>query len=170
MDLRTEERRNRLKEERIRQGLSVNKVYNMVIEAGFFTSLTTAKRIFSDDPGGIKSETLQPYETVMYKTNIPTEERKVGDEAQAEDFRAELDNIKELLQVKNNMLEAAQKDNATLTLRIEELKEASAKDEARSEKTISFLRRTVLALSISIGVVIAAFIAFLVVVDLSFLG
>lgn len=162
----------RLKEEKARRGLSVNKIFSMVEEKGFYSSLTTAKRIFAEGSERVafKYETLKPYTTVLFNTDEPTPEREEGNEEQAEEFRADLENIKELLQLKNNMLEAAQKDNATLTLRIEELKEASAKDEARSEKTISFLRRTILALSISIGVVIAAFIAFLVVVDLSFLG
>lgn len=168
MDLRIEEIRNRVKEERIRQGLSVNKVYTMVTEAGYFTSQTTAKRIFGDDPGGIKYETLQPYVTVLFGTNEPTEERKVGDEEQAEDFRAQLDNIKHVLDLKNAQIEAKDNEIAFLKDRVEYLKTRvdDVKDllhtgRDNDQNTIKVQRRYILVLAITLLVVVTFLVTIL---------
>jgi len=169
MDLRTEEIRNRLKEERIRQGLSVNKVYTMVMEAGFYTSQTTAKRIFGDDPGGIKYETLQPYVTVLFGTNEPTEERKVGDEEQAEDFRAQLDNIKHLLDLKNAQLEAKNNEIDTLKnqvdylkTRVDDVKELFYTGRTNDQETIKVQRKYILSMSIILFVIITFLVGILI--------
>lgn len=160
MDARIADIVVRLKEERVRQGLSVNKVYSMVEDAGEYSSLTTAKRIFAEgsERSGFKYDTLRPYIKVLFGTDSPTQEREEGNEEQAEEFRADLDNIKTVLQLKSQMLEASQLRIDTMTSRIEDLKSSNA-----------FLRKFVFGLSIALGVVSVAFIAFLIAVDLSML-
>lgn len=160
MDARIADIVVRLKEERVRQGLSVNKVYSMVEDAGEYSSLTTAKRIFAEgsERSGFKYDTLRPYIKVLFGTDSPTQAREEGNEEQAEEFRADLDNIKTVLQLKSQMLEASQLRIDTMTSRIEDLKSSNA-----------FLRKFVFGLSIALGVVSVAFIAFLIAVDLSML-
>lgn len=160
MDARIADIVVRLKEEKVRQGLSVNKVYSMVENSGEYSSLTTAKRIFAEgsERSGFKYDTLRPYIKVLFGTDSPTQEREEGNEEQAEEFRADLDNIKTVLQLKSQMLEASQLRIDTMTSRIEDLKSSNA-----------FLRKFVLGLSIALGVVSVAFIAFLIAVDLTVL-
>lgn len=160
MDARIADIVIRLKEERIRRGLSVTRVFNMVEEAGEYSSLTTAKRIFAEGSEnlGFKYETLRPYIKLLFGTETPTPEREEGNEEQAEEFRSDLENIKTVLQLKSQMLEASQEKNATLSSRVEDLK-----------STITYLRKTVAALAIALAVAVVAFIVFLIAVDLSML-
>lgn len=175
MDLRTEEIRNRLKEERIRQGLSVNKVYTMATEAGYFTSQTTAKRIFSDDPGGIKYETLQPYVTVLFGTNEPTEERKPGDEEQAEEFRTQLDNMKQVISLKNAQIESQEKEItslrdqvAYLKTRVDDVKELFYTGRKTDHDTIK-IQRKYIGVLFTITFILVVFIICVLVYDLTHL-
>lgn len=169
----------RLKEEKARQGLSTNKIYNMVVDSGEYSSLTTAKRIFAEGSevnGGFKYDTIRPYVKVLFGTEDPTEEREVGNEEQAEEFREQLDNIKQVIQIKTVMVESLEKENESLKKtieylkgRVEDVKSVYHREEARQEEvlkdareTIKRLRRTIVHLSISLGVLIALIIGILI--------
>jgi len=164
----------RLKEYKDENEISIERACNMVLDAGFSTSITTAKRIFAKDSeldaGSFRYETLRPYYVVFYGTESPTPKREPGNEEQARQYYTELEGVKAILAIKNEQLERREHELKDLRQRnaetkqdaqtkIDYLKKAIEKADAehkraedRMDNTIRILRRALVIVSVLLAI------------------
>lgn len=173
-----------LKEYREEHEISIERACNMVLEAGYSTSITTAKRIFAKnselDAGSFRYDTLRPYYVVFYGTETPTPKREPGNEEQARQYYTDLEGIKTILAIKNEQLEQRDRELEDLRKRNMEYRQDSQakidylkkqvdtinsiheKEEARQEHTIKILRRALVAVSVILCITLVLIISILI--------
>lgn len=173
-----------LKSYREEHEISIERAYNMVQDAGYSSSITTAKRIFAkgseDDAGSFRYETLKPYYAAFYGTETPTPKREPGNEEQAQQYYTELEGIKAILAIKNEQIERREQEleelrerNAEirkesqakieyLKQRVEDCKFVYHREETRQEQTIKLLRRSLVSVSLVLAVMVFLVIGILI--------
>lgn len=136
MEQKTREIIAQLKEIRAEKGYSCQKIYDMVEASGGYVSLTTIKRVFSDEPKTQNfryNETIKPIATALLEINKPPEQ---GEGVSL--MQHELDTLRMIvaykeqtnqdLRAENNRMaaDAADKQNQIMSL----LEQLSRKDRA----------------------------------------
>lgn len=118
-----------LKQIKYDRDLSVQNIHDMVEAAGYYTSLSSVRRVFS--PGSEEQnfryqDTIQPIAQVL-----------IGVNEEAEPLTAtEADALKNIALLKDNMIKDLQADNEALNARISQLEKSLADYEQR----VQFLR------------------------------
>ena len=104
-----------LKVVRVEKGLSYQKITDMTEEIGDPISLSTVKRIFTDDAHGFRWDTIKPIATVVLGVGFETPEPDKSDPKQPQIYYAEIEALKALVEAKADMI--ASKDRTIEFLR-----------------------------------------------------
>ena len=99
-----------LKVVRVEKELSYQKIADMTEEIGSPISLSTVKRVFTDDQHGFRWDTIRPIATVVLGVGFETPEPDKSDPNQPHIYYAEIEALKALVEAKAEMI--ASKDRS----------------------------------------------------------
>lgn len=95
-----------LKTVRMEKGLSYQKITDMTEEIGDPVSISTVKRIFTDDKHNFRWDTIRPIATVVLGVGFETPEPDKKDPHQPQMYYAEIEALKALVEAKGEMIAA----------------------------------------------------------------
>ena len=95
-----------LKIVRVEKGLSYQKITDMTEEIGDPISLSTVKRVFTDDKHTFRWDTIKPIATVLLGVGFETPEPDKKDPNQLQLYYAEIEALKALVEAKGEMIAA----------------------------------------------------------------
>ena len=99
-----------LKIVRVEKELSYQKIADMTEEIGSPISLSTVKRVFTDDQHGFRWDTIKPIATVVLGVGFETPEPDKNDPNQPQIYYTEIEALKALVEAKAEMI--ASKDRS----------------------------------------------------------
>ena len=99
-----------LKVVRVEKELSYQKIADMTEEIGSPISLSTVKRVFTDDQHGFRWDTIKPIATVVLGVGFETPEPDRNDPNQPQRYYTEIEALKALVEAKAEMI--ASKDRS----------------------------------------------------------
>lgn len=99
-----------LKIVRVEKGLSYQKIADMTEEIGDPVSLSTVKRVFTDDKHTFRWDTIRPIATVVLGVGFETPEPDKTDPNQPQLYYSEIEALKALVEAKGEMI--ASKDRS----------------------------------------------------------
>lgn len=99
-----------LKIVRVEKGLSYQKIADMTEEIGDPISLSTVKRVFTDDKHSFRWDTIRPIATVVLGVGFETPEPNKSDPNQPQLYYSEIEALKALVEAKGEMI--ASKDRS----------------------------------------------------------
>ena len=94
----------RLKIVRTEKGYSYQKITDMTEEIGDPISLSTVKRVFTDDKHTFRWDTIKPIATVLLGVGFETPEPDKKDPNQLQLYYAEIEALKALVEAKGDMI------------------------------------------------------------------
>ena len=106
---------SQLKVVRAEKGLSYQKITDMTEGIGDPVSLSTVKRVFTDEKHGFRWDTIRPIATVVLGVGFETPEPNKKDPNQPQLYYAEIEALKALVEAKGEMI--ATKDRSIEFLR-----------------------------------------------------
>lgn len=95
-----------LKVVRVEKGLSYQKITDMTEEIGDPISLSTVKRVFTDEKHSFRWDTIKPIATVVLGVGFETPEPDKKDPTQPQMYYAEIEALKALVEAKGEMIAA----------------------------------------------------------------
>ena len=104
-----------LKVVRVEKGLSYQKITDMTEKIGDPVSLSTVKRVFTDEVHSFRWDTVKPIATVVLGVGFETPEPDKSDPNQPQLYYAEIEALKALVEAKGEMI--ATKDRTIEFLR-----------------------------------------------------
>jgi hypothetical protein len=95
-----------LKIVRVEKGYSYQKITDMTEEIGDPVSLSTVKRVFTDEKHSFRWDTIKPIATVVLGVGFETPEPDKKDPHQPQLYYAEIEALKALVEAKGEMIAA----------------------------------------------------------------
>lgn len=95
-----------LKVVRAEKGLSYQKITDMTEDIGDPVSMSTVKRVFTDDKHSFRWDTIRPIATVVLGVGFETPEPDKKDPHQPQMYYAEIEALKALVEAKGEMIAA----------------------------------------------------------------
>lgn len=130
-----------LKIVRVEKGLSYQKITDMTEEIGDPVSLSTVKRVFTDEKHSFRWDTIRPIATVVLGVGFETPEPDKSDPKQPQLYYNEIEAFKAIMEAKGEMI-------------------------ATKDRSIEFLRKQLRRQQI-ISTVLTVLLAILVIMDFS---
>lgn len=104
-----------LKVVRVEKGLSYQKIVDMTEEIGTPVSISTVKRVFTEDKHSFRWDTIKPIATVVLGVGFETPEPDKSNPDQPQLYYSEIEAFKAIVEAKGEMI--ASKDRAIEYLR-----------------------------------------------------
>ena len=95
-----------LKVVRSEKGYSYQKIVNMTEDIGEYRSLSTVKRVFTDDDHSFKWDTIRPIATVLLGVGFETPKPDESDPDQPHRYYAVIEGLKAMVEAKGEMIES----------------------------------------------------------------
>jgi hypothetical protein len=115
-----------LKIVRVEKGYSYQKITDMTEEIGDPVSLSTVKRVFTDEKHSFRWDTIKPIATVVLGVGFETPEPDKKDPHQPQLYYAEIEALKALVEAKGEMIAAKDRSIDFLTKQLKRQQVATA--------------------------------------------
>lgn len=146
-----------LKAVKAERGLSNQDIHELLQTKGYYTSLSTVKRVFAEGSEDIAfryEESVQPLVEVLLVEATPVPVEELDSLADAQQYIAQIEGLQADALLKDNVIEELNRNNAALQTSDEE-KSATIQQQA---DTIAALKKKISQYKIKIAFLIAAFI------------
>ena len=152
-----------LKAVKSERGLSNQDILELLQAKGYYTSLSTIKRVFADSSEDIAfryEESIQPIEDVLLVEAAPVPVEELESIEDAQQYVSQIEGLQAAVLLKDNLIEELSRNNTALQTTVEE---QSATIQKQAE-TIAKLKKKLSQVQTKLALVVAAFIILTILV------